>query len=235
MTLPTWLEPENARITIPTVLVVAYAIYHWCRRRIERHQPDEYDPPVDKSDNQPATQSAQPSSAPTLPPSKPVETIDIPEPSPAELEEAERLWTKSLDMHHSEAPDISTDWQYMNFLYKAAMLGHVKAMSLLGDYANLRGDLVEAFYWKQRVELTGGICRNPSLVDIINAWKMAGCPEERENRKMGFGEVEAIFACAVMGYKGGVNSQQSSIILNRLVADGNLDALRFRRRRMKRN
>lgn len=235
MTLPTWLEPENARITIPAVLIVAYAIYHWCRRRIERQRPDEDDPPVDKSPKQPATQSDQPSPAPALPSSKPVETIDIPEPSPAELEEAERLWTKALDMHHSEAPDISTDWQYMSCLYKAAMLGHVKAMSLLGDYANLRGELVEAFYWKQCVELTGGICRNPSLMDIIDAWVAAGCPEEQENRKIGFGEVEALFACAVMGYKSGVNSRQSSIILNRLAADGNLDVLRFRRRQQRRN
>lgn len=229
MTLPSCLEPENARITIPVVLAVAYAIYHWCHWRIMRRRDEDEDETPSKSTLPPAAPNPRPT---TTAASHPVEPIKIPPPSAADLAEAERLWKESLDKRHSEVPDISTDWQYMNLLYKAAMLGHVEAMSRLGDYAYLRMDLVEAFYWKLRVELTGGICRNPSLKDIIDAWVDEGCPDEPENLKMGFGEEESIFAYAVLGYKSGINAQQSSITLNRLAAAGNLDALRFRQGRL---
>lgn len=134
-------------------------------------------------------------------------------------------------MFHREVSDISTDWRYMNALYKAAELGHLEAMSKLGDYAYLREEQVEAFYWKLKVEFAGGICRNPSLNDIVGAWLEAGCPEDTEGLKAGFGEEQSSFAYAALCYRGGVDSETASITLNQLAKAGNPDAIRFLRRR----
>ena len=144
--------------------------------------------------------------------------------------EAEKIWTEARGLIHSESPDFATDWQYMTLVYKAAELGHLEAMSKLGDYAFNRGDVVEAFYWKHRVEMNGGRCRNPSLMDIIEIWGDVGCPDGGEEVSAGFTEQHAAFAHAVLCLKSGINPQFGNIRLKELSDAGDEDAMRFLRK-----
>lgn len=144
--------------------------------------------------------------------------------------EAERRWTEARGLIHNESPDFSTDWQYMTLVYKAAELGHLEAMSKLGDYAFERGDIVEAFYWKHRVEMNGGRCRNPSLMDIIGVWGDVGCPDGGEEVSAGFTETHAAFAHAVLCLKSGTNPQFGNFRLKELADAGDEDAKQFLRR-----
>ena len=145
--------------------------------------------------------------------------------------EAEKIWAEACGMVHSEIPDFSTDWQYMTLVHKAAELGHAGAMSALGDSAFQRGDIVEAFYWKQRVEMGGGRCRNPTLANIISAWAEVGCPDGGEEVGAGLSEQQADFAHAVLCLKSRVDPRFGTMRLKELADAGDEDALRFLRRR----
>ena len=134
-------------------------------------------------------------------------------------------------MVHSEIPDFSTDWQYMTLVHKAAELGHAGAMSALGDFAFQRGGIVEAFYWKQRVEMGGGRCRNPTLTDIVRVWTEVGCPDGGEEVGAGLSEQRADFAHAVLCLKSGVDSRFGTMRLKELSDAGDEDAMRFLKRR----
>ena len=160
-----------------------------------------------------------------------VEQVERPEKAEEAPAEAERVWAEACGMKiHSESPDFATDWQYMTLVYKAAGLGHLEAMSKLGDYAFARGDVVEAFYWKHRVEMNGGRCRNPSLMDIIGIWGDVGCPDGGEEVSAGFTEQHAAFAHAVLCLKSGINPQFGNIRLKELADAGDEDAMRFLRK-----
>lgn len=145
--------------------------------------------------------------------------------------EAEKIWTEARGLIHNESPDFSTDWQYMTLVYKAAELGHLEAMSKLGDYAFERGDVVEAFYWKLRVEMGGGRCRNPTLTDIVRVWTEVGCPDGGEEVGVRFPVQRADFAHAVLCLKSGVDPRFGTMRLKELSDAGDEDAMRFLKRR----
>lgn len=230
MTLPNCLEPENARITIPVVLALAYVLYHWlmwCGEKARRAKREEEWQdlgvgPVDRPQPTPTQKEETSTVAPDLRFKPKPEVVDTPV-SP----EAERLWNEARSIIHSEVPDFSTDWRYMTLLYKAAELGSLDAMSKLGDCAYAREDLVEAFYWKLQVEMRGGVPRNPSVNEILQDWLAAGCPDEYENTTAGFPERKGVFARAVLRLRSGVDPQRSRIRLNELVNADDPDAKRF--------
>ena len=145
--------------------------------------------------------------------------------------EAEKMWAEACGMIHSETPDFSTDWQYMTLVHKAAELGHAGAMSALGDFAFQRGDVVEAFYWKQRGEMGGGRCRNPTLTDIVRVWSEVGCPDGVEEVGVRFPVQRADFAHAVLCLKSGVDPRFGAMRLKELSDAGDEDAMRFLKRR----
>ena len=134
-------------------------------------------------------------------------------------------------MTPSEIPSFATDWQYMTLVHKAAELGHAGAMSALGDFAFQRGDVVEAFYWKQRVEMGGGRCRNPTLTDIVRVWTEVGCPDGGEEVGVRFPVQRADFAHAVLCLKSGVDPRFGTMRLKELSDAGDEDAMRFLKRR----
>ena len=134
-------------------------------------------------------------------------------------------------MTPSEIPSFETDWYYMTLVHKAAVLGHAVAMSALGDFAFQRGDVVEAFYWKQRVEMGGGRCRNPSLANIIETWTEVGCPDGSEEVGAGLSEQQADFAHAVLCLKSRVDPRFGTMRLKELADAGDEDAKKFLKRR----
>ena len=145
--------------------------------------------------------------------------------------EAEKLWAEACGMTPSEIPSFETDWHYMTLVHKAAELGHAEAMSALGDFAFQRGDVVEAFYWKLRVEMGGGRCRNPSLANIISVWTEVGCPDGSEDIGAGLSEQRADFAHAVLCLKSRVDPRYGTVRLKELADAGDEDATRFLKRR----
>ena len=134
-------------------------------------------------------------------------------------------------MPHQEVADFATDWQYMALLHKAAMLGHAEACSTVGDYAYRRGELVGAFFWKLRVEMYGGRCRNPSLADVVREWTEVGCPDGVEEVGVRFPVQRAYFAHAVLCLKSGVDPRFGTMRLKELSDAGDEDAMRFLKRR----
>ena len=145
--------------------------------------------------------------------------------------EAEKLWAEACGMTPSEIPSFETDWRYMTLVHKAAELGYGEAMSALGDFAFQRGDVVEAFYWKLRVEMGGGRCRNPSLANIISVWTEVGCPDGSEDIGAGLSEQRAVFAHAVLCLKSRVDPRFGTMRLKELADAGDEDAKKFLKRR----
>ena len=145
--------------------------------------------------------------------------------------EAEKIWAEACGMTPSENPSFATDWRYMTLVHKAAELGHAGAMSALGDFAFQRGGIVEAFYWKQRVEMGGGRCRNPTLTDIVRVWTEVGCPDGVEEVGVRFPVQRADFAYAVLCLKSGVDPRFGTMRLKELSDAGDEDAMRFLKRR----
>ena len=146
-------------------------------------------------------------------------------------DEAQRLWEEARAMPHQEVADFATDWQYMALLHNAAMLGHAEACSKVGDYAYRRGELVGAFFWKLRVEMCGGRCRNPSLADVVRKWTEVGCPDGSEDVGACLSERQADFARAVLCLKSRVDPRYGTMRLKELADDGDEDAKRFLKRR----
>ncbi len=133
-------------------------------------------------------------------------------------------------MTPSEIPSFTTDWHYMKLVHRAAELGHTEAISALGDYAFQRGDVVEAFYWKQRVEMGGGRSRNPSLANIIETWTGVGCPDGSEEIGASLSEQQADFAHAVLCLKSRVDPLFGMMRLRELAEQGCEEARLFLRR-----
>ena len=67
--------------------------------------------------------------------------------------DANRLWEEARGMAHRFRSDWKRNQEYLAKVYGAARLGHLEAMTKLGDYAYRRGALVEAYYWTALAEL----------------------------------------------------------------------------------
>ena len=237
MTLPNCLEPENARITIPVLFAIGYALYHWLRWRKTRKEGAKAqrlrggvkvqndvgggkEPELRWRGR--VREEADGGKKPAL-----REEVGVQDTA----DEAERLWTAANAKVHSKIPGLATDWQYMHLLYTAACKGHVEAMSLLGDYAVLREELVEAVYWKQLVELNGGVCMNPTVNELIQRWVEFGCPQEVENVTGFFSERQGDFTRAVLDLKSGIDPKSALVRLKKLAAEGDADAKLFLRKK----
>lgn len=145
--------------------------------------------------------------------------------------EADRLWEEARGIPHQAIPDFVSDWQYMSLLHKAAKIGHARACSELGDYACLRGEFVEAFYWKWKAEANGGgRCARPSLDEIRSECLASGALMEPVEPADGLGVEEIDFARAVIAVQCGLDA---GLALRRLreLADGGLPEARLFLRR----
>ena len=210
-----------AEILVPRLLC-AYVLWRQERARVQSNAPTEVKPRVSDEVEVEEVERGEVSSSKFQVSSAGFQVGGV---------EAEKRWAEACGMIHSEIPDFSTDWQYMTLVHKAAELGHAGAMSALGDFAFQRGDVVEAFYWKQRVEMGGGRCRNPTLTDIIRVWTEVGCPDGSEDIGVRFPVQRADFAHAVLCLKSGVDPRFGTMRLKELSDAGDEDAMRFLRRR----
>ena len=224
MTLPNWLEPVHARITIPVMFALGYALYHWLKWRYEkakqlREEEVLHDHPI--AAERPASEGTVASTASIQPP--PVNHEDPVEPSLAA--EAERLWIEACGITHQEAADFSTDWHYLTLLYQSAELGSLLAMSKLGDHAYAREDLVEAFYWKLMLELRHGKPSGLPAQGVCRFWQDVGCPEPTADEGGSFTENQSRLAMAVLDLWSGRHVHTPKETIRQMVEEGDKDAL----------
>ena len=142
-------------------------------------------------------------------------------------EEARQLWEEARGMTHRFTPDWEKDQEYLSKIYTAARLGHLEAMTKLGEYAGRRGAVVEAFYWTLLAELKGAKGLKVQLRELRSRWQALGCPQQYHNTYMDFTEEQGVFARAVLRLQCGVDPQYARARLKELADRGVEEARLF--------
>ena len=141
--------------------------------------------------------------------------------------DADRLWEEAREMTHRFTPDWEKDQEYLSKIYAAARLGHLEAMTKLGEYAGRRGAVVEAFYWTLLAELKGATGLKVQLRELRSRWQALGCPGQYHNTYGDFTEEQGVFARAVLRLQCGVNPQYARARLKELAERGVEEARLF--------
>ena len=141
--------------------------------------------------------------------------------------DADRLWEEARGMAHRFKPDWEKDQEYLSKIYAAARLGHLEAMTKLGEYAGRRGAVVEAFYWTILAELKGATGLGVALREMRSRWLSEGCPAEYRNAYGEFTEEQGVFARAVLRLQCGVDPQYARARLKELADRGVEEARLF--------
>ena len=142
-------------------------------------------------------------------------------------EEARRLWEEARAMKHRFKPDWEKDRDYLAKVYGAARLGHLEAMTKLGEYAYRRRAIVEAYYWTALAEMKGAKGLGEPLRKMRMQWMSKGCPPQHSNAYDGFSEQQGSFARAVLRLKCGVDPQYARARLKELAERGVEEARLF--------
>ena len=130
-------------------------------------------------------------------------------------------------MTHRFEPDWEKDQEYLSKIYAAARLGHLEAMTKLGEYAGRRGAVVEAFYWTLLAELKGATGLKVQLRELRSRWQDLGCPEQYRNAYKDFTEEQGVFARAVLRLQCEVDPQYARARLTELADRGVEEAWLF--------
>ena len=179
----------------------------------------------------------QPVAEVRAPEPKPPEPVVVPPPvRPAEPPKVERsvdtanpeeLWALARQMTHGIVPDPTKDGEYLSLVYRAAKLGHHKAMVKLGDYAYRRGAIVEAYYWTALAELKGARGLDTALREMKTRWLSEGCPPEYRNAYDGFSETQGSFARALLRIRCAVETPLARARMKELAEQGCEEARLF--------
>ena len=130
-------------------------------------------------------------------------------------------------MTHRFKPDWEKDQEYLSKIYAAARLGHLEAMTKLGEYAGRRGAVVEAFYWTLLAELKGAKGLKVQLRELRSRWQALGGPEQYRNAYKDFTEEQGVFARAVLRLQCGIDAAGARRRLKRLADRGVPEAQMF--------
>lgn len=190
MTLPTFLEPAHARITIPVVLAVGYALYHWWRWRMMHPKIVIEELPEPASE---ATTVSKPSS-PQPNPEKSEETAMKPagSPSPAKPKPADdrpqprrefSRWQLRREQELAEAQfDFEAyDADFHRRAFHKAYGGRPEYFVRLGEYAWRRGAMVETHFWVSMAKFHGVEGLDEWIGVIRRRWIQSGRPLEQNN------------------------------------------------------
>ena len=142
-------------------------------------------------------------------------------------ENPEELWTTARAMEHSVVPNGEDDAEYLGLVYRAAQLGHVKAMVKLGEYACRRGEFVEGYYWTDLAVRRGAKGLSGALREIRARWMASGCPPGRENVHAGFSALQGSFARALLRIRCGIEHVQARLRMRELAEQGCEEARQF--------
>ena len=130
-------------------------------------------------------------------------------------------------------PKVNARWQpgspYFKVLYEAAEKGNFMMMDKLAMHALQLKGFMEAFYWKLKIPMMGGLPPPMTEEDVRRAWRKAGCPEQPANGLGCFGEDRCAFAKAVMRMRCGIHPHSSLDAIREMAKGGNADAILYLR------
>ena len=119
------------------------------------------------------------------------------------------------------------DGHYYQVLHQTAYAGNLASMDKLGEFALVRKDFVEAFYWKLMVELHHGRPSGLPARGVCRAWQDAGCPEPNTEEGGLFTEGQAKFSMAVLDLWSGRHVQTPTETIRQMMEEGDGDALLY--------
>ena len=117
------------------------------------------------------------------------------------------------------------DDRYIQTLYRTAQAGNLSAMNKLGEFAFVRRDFVEAFYWKLMLELRHGKPSGLPAQGICRFWQDVGCPEPTADEGGSFTENQSRLAMAVLDLWSGRHVQTPKETIRQMAEEGDKDAL----------
>ena len=116
---------------------------------------------------------------------------------------------------------------YYQVLHQTAHAGNLASMDKLGEFALVRKDFVEAFYWKLMVELHHGRPSGLPARGVCRAWQAAGCPEAKTDEGGPFKENQAKLSMAVLDLWSGRHVQTPTETIRQMMEEGDEDALLY--------
>ena len=122
------------------------------------------------------------------------------------------------------------DDRYFQSLYQTAQAGSLSAMNKLGEFALVRRNFVEAFYWKLMLEMRHG---NPSGLPaqgVCRVWQDLGCPAQAADKGGSFTENQSRLAMAVLDLWSGRHVHTPKETIRKMVEEGDRDALLYAKR-----
>ena len=137
-------------------------------------------------------------------------------------EQAEKKASPAVDVKQESVPVGGRRipaWKVR--LVELAQSGNADAMMKLGKLAYQNNQLVEAYFWKWRLQKkTKMLLVNPTLQQVRRAWQKKKCPSERQNVYEGFDETQAAVIRAYMRFLCGVEPQAAKEKIVAFAAQG---------------
>lgn len=231
MTLPAFLEPENARIAIPVALAVGYACYHlWHWRKTHRKAGD-------KRESEPAA-TAGTAASPKPAEERIPERQKTPEasrgrkPQPVPVRAANGNPPASGEPvrypHYADDTSARETGSHgrgpLERLYQKARAGDAECYVSLGEHAWGRGALVEAHFWISLAKFNGVKGLDEWLRQIRMCWIQAGRLPEPENVYDQFPLDRSALAHAWIMLAAGFNAHVNRDLIAKMERDGSPDA-----------
>ena len=184
MTLPTFLEPENARITIPVALGIGYALYHWWRWRMmhpkivieELPQPSPVPMPAGDGEVSPEAALSAAREEKVAEAGKTAAAGGSQRPDEPRYERQKSRWEDRLEyeQRQEEFDAEAFNVRAHNWAFRKATHGRPEYFVRLGEYAWRRGAMIEAHYWVSMAKFHGVVGLDDWLGEIRRRWILLG-------------------------------------------------------------
>ena len=116
------------------------------------------------------------------------------------------------------------DDRYFQTLYQTAQAGSLSAMNKLGEFAFVRRNFVEAFYWKLMLEMRHGRPSGLPAQGVCRFWQDVGCPEPTADEGGSFTESQSKLAMAVLDLWSGRHVHTPKETIRQMAEEGDKDA-----------
>lgn len=117
------------------------------------------------------------------------------------------------------------DDRYFQTLYQSAQSGSLSAMNKLGEFAFVRRNFAEAFYWKLMLEMRHGRPSGLPARGVCRVWQDVGCPAPTVDEGGSFTDKQSKLAMAVLDLLSGRHVQKPKETIRQMVEEGDKDAL----------
>ena len=117
------------------------------------------------------------------------------------------------------------DDRYFKTLYQSAQSGSLSAMNKLGEFAFIRRNFVEAFYWKLMLEMRHGRPSGLPAQGVCRFWQDVGCPKPTADEGGSFTDNQSKLAMAVLDLWSGRHVHTPRETIRKMAEEGDKDAL----------